>query len=42
MCISGIVKPALGVRWVERLLSSAEKSLWQCDMGWSKAGESLC
>jgi len=35
-------QPTLGTRWVERLLPGSERSHQQCDMGWSKAGETLC
>jgi len=31
-------QPALGSRWVERLLPGSERSHQQCDMGQSKAG----
>jgi len=41
-CVFLAWKPALGTRWVERLLPGSEKGLWQCDMGWSRAGETLC
>jgi len=34
-------QPALGTRWVERLLLGSESSHQQCDMGRSKAGEML-
>jgi len=35
-------QPALGTRQVERLLPGSEGSHRQCDMGWSRAGETLC
>jgi len=35
-------QPALGTRWVERLLPDSESSHRQCEMGWSLAGETLC
>jgi len=42
MYISGLVHPALGTGWVERLLPGSESSHRQCGMGWSRAGEKLC
>jgi len=42
MCLSGMVVTCLETRSVERLLPGLERSLQQCDMGWSKASETLC
>jgi len=39
VCVSAMVKPALGTRWVERLSPGSERSHRQCDMGWGRAGE---
>jgi len=35
-------QPSLGTGWVERLLPGSEHDHRQCDMGWSKVGETLC
>jgi len=41
VCLAGW-QTVLGTRWIGRLLPGSERSHQQCDMGWSRAGETLC